>query len=194
MPKRRYVDTIPGGAHAIVTLDPASAAKCGIAIRRCDNLLSPDRKRVRSPSWFYSGSVWNTVMHDDFAFELGKMVPRGGRVLFVASCTAYYGAGYDIGRATGCIEGLLHDLNIMGDDRVRDVTDQEWRKAMYSDKAKAAIKATGKGGSKERRDAFKAHAISEVKRLHRIDCDDNAAEAILMNDFVVLHRGYWYAP
>ncbi len=181
-------------ADVIITLDPAAVSNGGLCIRPTYNAITEDRGYARTPEWFVSDSVWNTQMHDDLARVLARFVPRGGRVAFASTTTAFQGTALSIGRAIGCVEGLLHDLNVFPDPHMEPVHDQVWRRTMFPksewDKIKLITGANDAQGKKLRREAWKKLAIDTVQRRYKMigDIDDNAAEAILLNDHVVLWR------
>lgn len=174
-------------ADAIITMDPAAVSNSGICLRPVHGLITPTKHRVKSPEYWVSDSVWNTQMHDDLARMIAKWVPRGGRVVFASTSTAFQGTAMSIGRAIGCIEGMLHDLNVFDvHSKVEAIQDVTWRKTMFGPKDWARIK--GIEDSKQRRVEWKKLAVETVLRRYTIDCDDNAAEAILLNDHVALWR------
>jgi hypothetical protein len=172
-------------ADAIVTIDPASVSNSGLCVRPTLNIITDTFGYVRTPEWYSSDNVWNTFMHDELGRVLAKLVPRGGRVAFATTSTAFQGTALHIGRAIGCIEGLLHDLNVLP-TLVEEIHDITWRHTMFPYSDFKRIKAIE--SSKGRRTAWKELAIETVKRRYRIECDDNAAEAILLNDHVTLWR------
>lgn len=179
-------------ADAIVTLDPAAVSNSGLCVRPTKNVLTPTVGYVRTPEWHASDSVWNTQMHDSLALVLARHVPRGGRVTFAATSTAFQGTAMHLGRAIGCIEGILHDLNIFPEGRVEPVLDQTWRRTVFPPADWARIKLIeGRNPAdtaRQRREAWKQLAIDTVKRRYEAEVDDNAAEAILLNDHIVLWR------
>lgn len=196
MPKRRANRTTKPAdqkdADLIITMDPASVSNSGLCVRPVNNVLTPNAGYARKPEWWTSDSVWNTQMHDELARVIAKWVPRGGRVAFATTSTSYQGTALSIGRAIGCIEGLLHDLNVFVDTRVEPVQDQTWRRGVFQPQEWKVI-ADMQGHSpdntsKLRRAAWKQLAIDTVARRYMEAVDDNAAEAILLNDYVVLWR------
>ena len=181
------------GADMIITMDPASTSNSGICVRPTTGVITPKFEYVRSPEWYVTDVVWNTQMHDDLARVIAKWVPRGGHVVFASTSTAFQGTALAIGRAIGCIEGMLHDLNVYHSwQRVEAVQDITWRRTMYPYRAWKKIKAIE--GQKERRAAWKQIAVDTVLRRYEITTDDNAAEAILLNDHVVLWREDLWKP
>jgi hypothetical protein len=131
-------------------------------------------------------------MHDDLGRVLSLTVPRGGRVCYAATATAFKGAAWDLGRAVGCIEGLLHDLNVYPDDeRVVEVNDSTWRSKIFTKKERETVAALATPVL--RRAAWKQLAVDTVARKYRVEVDDNAAEAILLNDYIAIYREATYA-
>ncbi len=192
-PRRaRNTNKIGTRADAVLTLDPASVSNSGLCLRTLKGeILTPVLKQPRVPVWYKSDWVWNSVMHDELGYELGKLVPRGGRVVFAATGTAFNGVAMDLGRAIGCIEGLLHDLNVFPDSRVVKIADNAWRAAIFPSAERAWIKTLP---SPKRRQAWKDLAIAHVRNKYRLDdIDDNSAEATLLNDYIILHRSDLYA-
>lgn len=179
-----------GWPAAILTMDPASTGPTGLAVRDTRHLFTPVRKIPRTPAWHYSGSVWEPSMHDELGEVLHRIVPRGGHVLFAATSTAFQGVAMHLGRAIGCIEGLLHSLNVLPASLV-PITDVEWRHRIFTITERKDIADLEK---KARRGAWKALAVGKVKSRYQIDTDDNGAEAILLNDYVVGHRPDLYIP
>lgn len=178
-----------GWAHAILTMDPASVSDSGLCLRDTRKLFTPTFE-VRTPKWFWHGNVWNTAMHDELGYILSRLVPRGGRVVFAANSTAFQGVAFKLGRAVGCIEGLLHDLNVLH-GQVVPVQDVSWRAAMYTDREKRALSTLPRA---KRRDALKAQAVESVRRMHRIDTTHDVAEAILLGNYIVSRRPELYNP
>jgi hypothetical protein len=179
-------------ADVILTMDPAAVSPSGLCIRPTVNALTEIPGRLRTPEWYSSGNVWNTQMHDELARTLAKWVPRGGHVAFASTTTAFQGTALSIGRAIGCIEGILHDLNVFPDPKVEPVHDVTWRRTMFAPEEWATIHAM-KGinistTARMRRAAWKQLAVDTVKRKYGIECDDNAAEAILLNNYIVMWR------
>lgn len=173
-------DNLPDG---VLTLDPASKANSGLAYRSIGKVWTPHTKQLRCPEWYFSGSIWSSVMHDDLARMIAATVPRGGRVVYAATATAYFGNGLAMGRAIGAIEGMLHDLNVFPDgDTVWEIQDSTWRYREYTLEDRTKIKEIK--DTKERRMALKAMAVATVYARYKIEVDDNAAEAILLNDYV----------
>ncbi len=170
---------------AVITLDPAATANCGLCVRGGTYIGKKDK--VVSPNWYTTSSVWNPVMHDELTRELAKLVPRGGRVTMAATATAFHGVALDIGRAIGCIEGIMHDMNLFDTgDKAVQIQDNSWRAKMYSWDDRKRIGAVK--SQQQRRKLWKELAVATVYAKYKIETDDNAAEAILLNDYVVLFR------
>lgn len=166
---------------AVLVIDPAAVAPCGIACRLTAGLSrDTQRGRLRVPEFTYEGSVWSTQMHDDLGEFLYRGVERGAKVLVVAENSAFNGTARHLGRAIGCIEGLLHDLNLADPSETKYVAPAHWRKTELP-----LVKNPG-------RDGWKQASIDAVASLYGLDCGDNMAEAILMCDHVTLAKSFWW--
>lgn len=170
---------------AVLSLDPAAVADCGIALRFTAGLDGKTpRGKMRAPEFMFEGSVWSTRMHDELAVLLAEKVPRGGKVLLTCE-DAMFGArstARHLGRAIGCIEGMLADLNVWEPDTTRYVFPGHWRKFSIP------VSPAPSG-----RDEWKQAAIDQVATLYGMACADNQAEAVLQNDYVMHVRQDWWS-
>jgi len=122
-------------------------------------------------------------MHDDLSIALARAIPRGARVALVAEDTIFGNRkiARGIGRAIGCIDGILADLNYY--DPTKDLyyaAGAAWRKHAFPlDKA-------------DSRDEWKALAVVAVQTLYGLNCGDDLAEAILISDYAVLAKQTWW--
>ncbi len=171
---------------AILTVDPAGTSDTGLALRSTDRAINAQTKRARLPEWYWSGNVWTSDVQDQLAVELYRVCPAGGdEVLFVTCATMYHNTAFGQGTAVGCIRGLLVALNLPC-ERPEEIADVTWRKALYSREFLDTVKAAPKTA---RRAMYKNEAVATVRHRYGIeDADDNAAEAILLNDYVAEAR------
>jgi hypothetical protein len=169
---------------AVVTLDPAAIADCGVAVRFTAGLDGrTPRGKLRAPDFAYEGSVFDTRMHDDVAVLLSERVAKGERVLLCVE-DAIFGArttARHLGRAIGCLEGVLADLNVGTPDETKYIYPGNWRRVCLP------VEPKPKG-----RDEWKQAAIDAVAVLYGMECSDNQAEAVLMLDYVFVARQDWW--
>lgn len=169
---------------AIVTLDPAAIAPCGVAVRMTAPLLDPQRYTLRVPEFVFEGDVFSTVMHDDLTGFLAQRVEQGSRVVLVVE-DSMYGArktARHLGRAIGVLESVLCDVNLAQPKDTKYVEPRYWRAATL---LPPGIEPKG-------REEFKLAAINTVDALYKERLGPDAAEAILINDYVVLTRHEWW--
>lgn len=175
---------------AIVTCDPAAVADCGVAVRMTGSLAAkPARGRLAYPAFTYEGSVWNTRFHDDLANFLIRALPKDGKVLFVCAGTAYgnHAISRSLGRCGGAIESLLVALNVYDQDDLVYVQDKAWRKT------ELPAHAADPDSVDSAREQWKIAAVDALSTLYGERVGDNLAEAVLLNDHVVLHRASLWA-
>lgn len=169
---------------AVITLDPAAVADCGLAVRLTAGLDGKTpRGKLKTPDWVYEGSVWSSRMHDELAVFLADRVQRGQKVLLGVE-DAMFGArttARHLGRAIGCIESVLGDLGLWANGESRYIFPGNWRRVSLP----LHPKPNG-------RDEWKAAAVDAVAMLYGMECGDNQAEAILMNDYVMYARQDWW--
>lgn len=169
---------------AVITLDPAAVADCGIAVRLTAGLDgNTPRGKLAEPDWVFEGSVWNSLMHDELAGFLYSNVARGQTVLLGVE-DAMFGArttARHLGRAIGCLEGVLGDLGLWSNGESRYIFPGNWRRVSLPLHPKP-----------DGRDAWKAAAVDAVFTLYGMQCGDNQAEAVLMNDYVMYARQDWW--
>jgi hypothetical protein len=169
---------------AIVTLDPAAIGPCGVAVRMTAPLTDPQRFTLRIPEFVFEGDVFSTTMHDDLTSFLAQRVEQGARVVLVVE-DSMYGArktARHLGRAIGVIESVLCDVNLTTPRDTRYVEPRYWRAAAL----------LPRGVEPKGRDEFKRVAIDTVDALYKERLGPDAAEAILINDYVVLVRHEWW--
>jgi hypothetical protein len=172
---------------AIVSLDPAAVGPAGLAVRLTAPLIHPVRGKLRAPDFYYEGCIFSSVMHDDLTSFLAEKVGRGGRALLVVE-DAIYGArttARHLGRAIGAIESVLNDVNLAEPKHTRYVYPGHWRKVSLPVDSKGDVEATG-------RDNLKQAAIDTVATLYGLELGADGAEAVLINDYVVLARPEWW--
>lgn len=169
----------PWARKAILCLDPAGVGDIGLAARLTVKLpKNPARGKLPAPDWTYQGGVWNDAMYDDLGVWLAKNVGRTGPVLFVVDNTAFGGMhiARSIGTAIGAMRGFLVGTGwIAPDDKPLSLSGQTWRSVAFP-----AERPKGRA-------AQKAAAMDRVKLLYGYGANlqDDMAEAVLMNDFVV---------
>lgn len=169
---------------AIVTLDPAAIGPCGVAVRMTAPLTDPKRFTLRIPEFVFEGDVFSTAMHDDLTGFLAQRVEQGSRVVLVVE-DSMYGArttARHLGRSIGVLESLLCDVNLTTPRDTRYVEPRYWRAAAL----------LPKGVVPKGRDEYKLQAIATVDALYKERLGPDAAEAILINDYVVLTRHEWW--
>jgi hypothetical protein len=169
---------------AIVTLDPAAIGPCGVAVRMTAPLIDPQRFTLRVPEFVFEGDVFSTAMHDDLTSFLAQRVERGAKVVLVVE-DAMFGArktARHLGRAIGVLESLLHDVNLASPKDTKYVEPRYWRAATL----------LPQGVEPHGREEFKSVAINTVDALYKERLGPDAAEAILINDYVVLTRREWW--
>lgn len=172
---------------AILSLDPAGSQNCGLALRGTSGLEGAARGKLRPPAWYADASVWDPPVHDQLAEELMALVPKGGRVLLVAENAAYKSMiiARSLGKCIGAVQVTLLSLNVWSTPDTQYITPSAWRRDMLP----AAVKDIGEiTNAQKRRAYYKEAAIRAVAGLYGIETGDNAAEAILLNDHVVLSR------
>ena len=182
--KRKQTVLTTNKVAAIITLDPAAVGSCGIALRLTAGLdRKTQRGKLRAPDWMYEGNVFNTRMHDELAVFLAEKVGREQRVLLAVE-DAVFGprtVARHLGRAIGCIEGLLCDLNLAEPDDTKYIFPGHYRKVTLPAEPKPA-----------NREEWKQAAIDTVATLYGLTCGDNQAEAILMNDYTIVAKRQWW--
>jgi hypothetical protein len=165
---------------AIVSLDPAAVGDCGLAARTTVGLRYAKYSSLQLPSFTFSGWVFEPRMHDELAVWLADHIGANQRALLVVENAAYRGAARHLGRAIGCIESILHDLNVADPRTTQYVTPGAWRAGVFGH-------PLPKG-----RDALKQRAIDDVEIRYRSTVSSDLAEAICLNDyFVMAKRKVW---
>lgn len=177
---------MPSKYAAIVTLDPAGTADCGIAVRFPAQLSArPQRGKLSPPAWTYQGSIWNGYMWDELSAALHQHVRRGDRVLLAVEDAVFRSRkiARGVGRGTGALEALLHALNLYDPaDDLLWVTPATYRHWHWPDKAARPVG----------RDEWKAGAVELVERLYGMTVGEDQAEATLISDYVtVARRATW---
>lgn len=162
-------------AAAIIALDPAAVGPCGIAARTTVGLKAPKLEKLAFPSFAYSGWVFNPRMHDDLALWVADVVGKDQRVLLVVENAAFHGAARHLGRAIGCIEGLLYDLNVAHPGDTQYVSPAAWRWVLGPDRP------TG-------RENLKQYAIDHVAQRYGQTVTNDLAEAVCMLDWFTLAK------
>lgn len=173
----------PFPVAAIISLDPAAVGPAGLAVRMTAPLIDPQRGRLRAPEFTFEGCVFSASMHDDLTEFLASRVQRGARVLLVVE-DAIYGArttARHLGRAIGAIESLLNDCNLAEPKDTRYIFPGHWRRTSLPLDAKGNVNVHG-------REALKQAAQDAVATLYGLDVGSDLAEAMLINDHVVLGR------
>lgn len=167
---------------AILSLDPAAVGDCGIAARTTVGLRYAKYSSLQMPGFVYQGWVFEPRMHDELAVWLADNIGVNQRALLVVENAAYRGAARHLGRAIGCIESLLHDLNVADPRSTQYVTPGAWRGGVFGH-------PLPKG-----RDALKQRAIDDIEIRYRATVASDLAEAICLNDyFVMSKRKVWSA-
>lgn len=162
-------------AAAVVTLDPAGVGTSGIAGRLTVGLPSAlSATQLTVPGFLFEGWVFEPRMHDDLAVWIADHVGRQ-RVLLVVENAAYNGAARHLGRAIGCLESILHDLNVAHPKDTQYVSPRYWRSVL------GKIEGTG-------RNVLKQASVDYVERRHRVTAGHDLAEAIAMNDYFLTAR------
>lgn len=168
-------------------MDPAAVGPCGLTVRMTATLQTPVRGKMRAPEFVFEGCVFSATMHDDLTTFLAERVERGARVLLVVE-DAIFGArttARHLGRAIGAIESVLNDVNLAEPKDTRYVFPGHWRRVTLPLDAKGAPEAQG-------REELKQAAIDTVSTLYGVDLGSDGAEAVLLNDYVVLARPEWW--
>ncbi len=163
-------------AGAIITLDPAAVGPCGLAGRLTAGLRYTRYETLRAPDFQYEGWVFEPRMHDDLATWIADYVGKDQRVLLCVENASYRNTARHLGRAIGCIEGLLYDLNVAHPADTQYVTPNRWRVGVFGLPLPQG------------REALKAHAQAVVSARYSIECGHDLAEAILMNDWMAVAR------
>lgn len=167
---------------ALISLDPAAVGDCGIAARTTVGLRYAKYATLAIPSFVYSGWVFEPRMHDELAIWLADHVGRDQRVMLVVENAAYRGTARHLGRAIGCIESVLHDLNLADPRTTQYVTPAQWRTPVLG-------VPLPKG-----RDDLKAAAVANVAQRYGSTVTHDLAEAICILDwFTVARRKVWGA-
>lgn len=146
-------------------------------------LVDPQRGRLRAPEFAYEGCIFSSSMHDDFTEFLAARIPRGSRVLLTVE-DSIYGArstARHLGRAIGAIESVLNDINLAEPKDTKYVFPTHWRKTSLPLDAKGNLDVHG-------REELKQAARDAVATLYGLDVGPDLAEAILINDHIVLAR------
>jgi hypothetical protein len=119
-------------------------------------------------------------MHDDLSTWIADYVGKDQRVLLVVENANYRGTARHLGRAIGCLEGLLHDLNLAHPHDTQYVTPSKWRCATLGVPLPAG------------REALKQAAVDRVANQYGLATTHDLAEAICMLDyFTVAQRKVW---
>lgn len=166
---------------AIVTLDPAGVKDSGVAVRLTAPLRDVTLSRLRFPDFTYQGWIFEPGFHDDLTEYLARNTGKDQKVLLVVENSAYgsFTISRSIGRAIGCLEGNLHYCN-MGDASATEyLSPKTWRRL-----AMPGVSVTG-------RDAWKAAAVEAVAGRYGQATGVDLAEAILLNDAVVMSPKLW---
>lgn len=167
-------------AAAIIALDPAAVSDCGIAARTTVGLRYAKLSTLAVPSFLYAGWVFEPRMHDDLAVWIADHVGKDQRVLLCVENAAYRGTARHLGRAIGCLEGLLHDLNVADPRDTQYVTPKQWRTGVLPTPLPAG------------REALKAAAVDDCLTRYGETWSNDLAEAVGILDFVtVARRSVW---
>lgn len=167
--------TSPYQVAAILSLDPAGVGPSGVAVRTTATLGAATRLTLRYPDFTYEGNIFETSLHDDLAVFLASVVPAGHRVLFVTEDSVFRSmtVARHIGRAIGCLEGLLVDLNLAHPRNTVYVKAGAWRK--------------GIGLRGKKRDELKLAARTYVDEWYQQGVGEDLAESVGINDHVCLN-------
>ena len=163
-------------AAAVISLDPAAVGACGIAARTTAGLSKPKLANLRYPEFVYAGWVFEPRMHDELALWLADRIGKDQRALLVVENATFRGTARHIGRAIGCIEGMLWDLNLAHPSDTQYVAPGVWRRGTLGKDLPAG------------RAALKAAAVGDVARRYQVTVSDDLAEAVLLNDYFIVHR------
>jgi len=167
-------------AAAIIALDPAAVGDCGVAARLTAGLRYTRYETLRAPEFQYAGWVFNPRMHDDLSTWIADYVGKDQRVLLVVENAAYRGTARHLGRAIGCLEGLLHDLNLAHPNDTQYIAPSKWRSGVFGVPLPQG------------REALKLAAVLRVSRQYGLAVSDDLAEAICMLDYyTVAQRKVW---
>lgn len=166
----------PYQVAAIISLDPAGVGPSGVAVRLTATLGAASRLTLRYPDFVYEGNVFEPAFHDALSVYLADNVPQGHRALLAVEDSAYrsYSVARHIGRGIGCLEGLLHDLNVAAPVDTQYFTPKVWR--------------TGVGIKGAKREDLKLAARTYVSEWYEQDVGEDLAESVAINDFVCLNR------
>lgn len=159
---------------AIISLDPAGVKPCGIACRLTAHLPEPDKiGKLTAPDYIYGGSIWNDVALDEITTWLATNV-GAQRALLVYASTAYgaMNIAFSLGRCVGALELLTSYTGHIDPKQSVAVHDTKWRNAL----------GMPRGG---KRDDKKRAAVARVKEVYGLTLTDDAAEAVLINDWAV---------
>jgi hypothetical protein len=122
-------------------------------------------------------------MHDELTDWLYRSIPPNGKVLLVTEGTAYGNkVARSLGRAIGCIEGLLLSINVWAPGETQYVTAGTWRQVLELET------------KPEGRDAQKAAAVAYVADRYGMKCGPDLAEATAICDWVIRSRPSWWGP
>lgn len=166
---------------AIVTLDPAGVKDSGVAVRLTSSLRDVSLKRLRYPDFTYQGWIFVPGFHDDLTEYLARHTGAGQEVLLVVENSVYRSLtiSRSIGRAIGCLEGNLHYCGMGNAKNTEYMAPKTWRK-----KSMPGVEVAG-------RDALKQAAIDTVRERYGQDVGPDLAEAVLLNDAVVMSPKLW---
>lgn len=184
MPAKKSPPSVsPFPISAIVSLDPAAVGPAGLAVRMTAPLIDPQRGRLRAPEFLFEGCVFSSTMHDDLTEFLAARIPRGSRVLLAVEDAIYgaRGTARHLGRAIGAIESVLNDINVAEPKDTKYVFPAHWRRTSLPLDAKGNVDVHG-------REELKQAARDAVSTLYGLDVGPDLAEAILINDHIVLAR------
>ena len=168
---------------AIVSLDPSGAGRSGIAVRLTATLqANPGLDKLRAPDYVTSCDVWEPAAHDELTEYLFRYVGEGQRALLVVEDAAYrsFKIARSLGTAIGSIKSTLVYCNLSRVDDIKFIAPKSWRTF-----AMPGVKAAD-------RDDWKAQAVATVDARYDLKLDDNAAEAVLINDATVIGRKEWW--
>jgi hypothetical protein len=163
-------------AAAVITLDPAAVGPCGIAARLTVGLKHAQYDTLRAPDYHFTGWVFEPRMHDELAVWIADHVGKDQKILLVCENANYHGTARHMGRAIGCIEGLLYDLNVAHPKDTQYVAPNKWRTGVFGRPLPVG------------REALKSAAVERVAARYQISAGHDLAEAILMNDYFMVER------
>lgn len=166
---------------AIVTLDPAGVKDSGVAVRLTKTLTDASLNRLRFPDFCWSGWIMEPGFHDELTEYLARHTGAGQQILLVVEDSAYrsYTIARSIGKAIGAVEQNLHYCNMADPKNTEFMAPKTWRRKSMPD-----VDVTG-------RDEWKAEAVKTIERRYNQQVNDNLAEAVLLNDAVVMTPKMW---